>query len=300
MSITLTHTDTEGTMAGGTSKGDGTAPILKAAGFRWSSVGWIIRGSRWHAPRINLHTLADQLRAAGFKVDVAVDLTPAPAAEKAAAQDEASARRVDGLTAKAARVGAQADALYEKAHQMADAIPFGQPILTDHYSAPADRRYRDRIHNTFGKSFALHNEAQVAAGRAQAAEAHAELRGDPRLAQRRITRNEAELRKWERSAAATDRATHPVWFGRADAEMARLTDQITYDRQQIAAAEAAGLKLWGREDFAKGDMVKVRYGGVSVVKVVRVNAKSVSVHIDGRSWTDTIPYADVLGKVTAP
>ena len=42
---------------------------------------------------------------------------------------------------------------------MASAIPFGQPILVGHHSEGRDRRYRDRIHNTFGKAFATMDKA---------------------------------------------------------------------------------------------------------------------------------------------
>ena len=42
---------------------------------------------------------------------------------------------------------------------MADVIPFGQPILVGHHSEGRDRRYRERIHNTFGKAFATMDKA---------------------------------------------------------------------------------------------------------------------------------------------
>lgn len=42
---------------------------------------------------------------------------------------------------------------------MAETIPFGQPILVGHHSEGRDRRYRERIHNTFGKAFATMDKA---------------------------------------------------------------------------------------------------------------------------------------------
>ena len=53
----------------------------------------------------------------------------------------------------------EAERLHEHAHQMADVIPFGQPILVGHHSEGRDRRYRERIHNTFGKAFATMDKA---------------------------------------------------------------------------------------------------------------------------------------------
>ena len=54
---------------------------------------------------------------------------------------------------KAEQLKEEAERLHDQAHKMAEAIPFGQPILVGHHSEKRDRRYRERIHNTFGKSF---------------------------------------------------------------------------------------------------------------------------------------------------
>lgn len=60
---------------------------------------------------------------------------------------------------KAEQLRAEAKRLHQRAHEMADVIPFGQPILVGHYSEGRDRRYRERIHNTFGKAFATMDKA---------------------------------------------------------------------------------------------------------------------------------------------
>ena len=60
---------------------------------------------------------------------------------------------------KASRLRDEAHRLHDQAHEMASAIPFGQPILVGHHSEGWDRRYRDRIHNTFGKAFATMDKA---------------------------------------------------------------------------------------------------------------------------------------------
>lgn len=61
---------------------------------------------------------------------------------------------------KADQLRAEAERLHVQAHQMAEVIPFGQPILVGHYSEGRDRRYRERIHNTFGKAFATLDKAE--------------------------------------------------------------------------------------------------------------------------------------------
>ncbi|WP_232431335.1 DUF3560 domain-containing protein [Cupriavidus sp. UYPR2.512] len=51
---------------------------------------------------------------------------------------------------------------------MASVIPFGQPILTGHHSEGRDRRYRARVHATFGRAFELHDTANALDRRAEA------------------------------------------------------------------------------------------------------------------------------------
>lgn len=67
---------------------------------------------------------------------------------------------------KAEQLRTQAERLHEYAYQMADVIPFGQPILVGHHSEGRDRRYRERIHNTFGKAFATSDKADYYAQKA--------------------------------------------------------------------------------------------------------------------------------------
>lgn len=96
-------------------------------------------------------------------IDAPEDKTPVIPAESAEADQELEERRqhyANKLAAKQERYESlstnaqtKGHALHSKAHQMAEAIPFGQPILIGHHSEKRDRRYRDRIHSTFGKAF---------------------------------------------------------------------------------------------------------------------------------------------------
>jgi Domain of unknown function (DUF3560) len=78
------------------------------------------------------------------------------------------ARRRERLLARAQRMTAESSAAYKHAQAMASAIPFGQPILVGHHSERRDRRYRERIHRTYGKAFALSDAAESAERRAAA------------------------------------------------------------------------------------------------------------------------------------
>lgn len=59
--------------------------------------------------------------------------------------------------AEKARAGSQAS--HARAHRMADAIPFGQPILVGHHSEKRDRNYRAKIQLTFEGAFKLQDKA---------------------------------------------------------------------------------------------------------------------------------------------
>lgn len=75
--LTLRHTATEGTLCEGTSKGDGSAAVLRAQGFRWGGrhlAAWYIRGTAGHPPAMpRIERTAEALRAAGFEVAVDLD-----------------------------------------------------------------------------------------------------------------------------------------------------------------------------------------------------------------------------------
>lgn len=84
--------------------------------------------------------------------------------------EERRAARIERFKELAGKAAAEAEGLQNKARRMADCIPFGQPILVGHHSEHRDRRFRDRIHNTFGKAFDTHKKAEYYAQRARSAE----------------------------------------------------------------------------------------------------------------------------------
>ena len=61
---------------------------------------------------------------------------------------------------------------------MASVIPFGQPILVGHHSEGSDRRYRNRIHNTFKKGYDLQDEAERMEERLEAKEGNNSISSD--------------------------------------------------------------------------------------------------------------------------
>lgn len=74
--------------------------------------------------------------------------------------EQKQAERKAKLEARATQAENQAAVTYDRARQMGEAIPFGQPILIGHHSEGRDRNYRQKIHNTFGKAFDLQKKAE--------------------------------------------------------------------------------------------------------------------------------------------
>ena len=99
--LVITHTHAEGTLIDGTSKGDGTAEVLKANRWRWGrSIGaWFIPRSRDNRPdRYRVDTTAKALREAGFDVDLDLDETVRSTAEVEADKIARTEGRAEALS----------------------------------------------------------------------------------------------------------------------------------------------------------------------------------------------------------
>jgi hypothetical protein len=72
------------------------------------------------------------------------------------------------LEARADRLRREGEGRIARADKMAEAIPFGQPILVGHYSEKGDRAYRGRIRGNFEKGFEALKAAKDVAARAAA------------------------------------------------------------------------------------------------------------------------------------
>ena len=317
--FTITHTHEAGTMIDGTTRGDGSAEILKAAGWRWSrNLGaWYIPQSRDRLSSWRIDRAALELRTAGFEVEVQVDDTYRSTADVEAGKIERQADRVDALEAKAGKADAAADALFDRAHQMGAAIPFGQPVM-----GARDRAYRDRMHALDDRAHVAYGEAADAAAKATAASHTTAGRYSVVTVANRIAKIETEIRAINRILAGTNnvlktalsdagaalavertggclddfRPAFGVRLERYTAELADQTDQLNYwtdvRAEQIATGKASN---FSKATVSKGDAVLIRG---QWRRVVRANAKTVSVET-GYSWTDTAPYAEIKQLKTA-
>lgn len=74
--------------------------------------------------------------------------------------------RIEHAENMASKKEAESTQLYLRSREMANAIPMGQPILIGHHSERQDRNYRERIHDTMGRSVAASNKAAYYADKA--------------------------------------------------------------------------------------------------------------------------------------
>lgn len=313
--LTITHTSAEGTLIEGTARGDGSAEVLKAAGWRWFRyLGcWGVPHSRDRAPRLfAIEDVAEQLRAAGFAVAVDVDAAPRDQAVAEADRAERMEARADALAAKAERRGAESESRRAAAHRILDIIPLGQPILIGHHSERRHRRDLDRVDGHMRAAIEAGREAEGAAQRAETARQHMDRREHPVTVANRILKLEADERRILRDLAGRLAVTYPdkiedaeghvTSWGRPAGKLVKPTADYLAQLQADLAHARAHLQHWRAvrdEQLAEGhapgwgpDTVKV--GDVAYVwhawrEVRRVNPATVSVD-SGYSWVDRIPY----------
>lgn len=113
-------------------------------------------------PETDNHQDTPTEQAVCLLMEEAEELGPFVFQDYATRQDD---RRL-GFEMRAEKASKESIATYNRAKSMASVIPFGQPILVGHHSERRDRNYRAKIHNTYGKAFALDDKAQYYQGRA--------------------------------------------------------------------------------------------------------------------------------------
>lgn len=302
--IEITHSAAEGSLARGTAKGDGSAPILKANGWRWSGsiAAWYQPQSRDREPRIQVleHT-RDQLAGAGLEAQLEIDFARRSTDDVERDREERAGYRADRLGKRAetaARVSEEADA---RSRQISAGIPFGQPILVGHHSESRHRRDLERIDRATRVAIDADQVARENERRAQLAASESARRRDPLQVARRIANLEREERKLRRSIDGYTNTLGDIfkpaagtYRDRLERELQTATDQLAYWRRvRHAQVDAGQATDYSQETIAKGDGVQYRGRWY---EVVRANPKSVSVRSQvGGSWTDTLPYAELTG-----
>lgn len=308
--LTITHNREAGTLIEGTQRGDGTAEILKAKGWRWGrSIGaWYVPQSRdrnlktWITGRTQ-----KALEAAGHEVALEADDTARPVAEVEADRAARQEARAEALAQKAQRKAARAADAQHAADAAAARLPEGgEPIKVGHHSETRHRNAIDRAWNAQGRAIRADEDATEAQRRANAATNTTAHRYSPATVAGRIDCLEAEGRKLARQldGYTADRGTPyaeaiPAATGRRreaiQADATENADALAYWRgvraQQLAAGEAAD---YSRETIHAGDRIKV---GGTWWTVARANAKTCTLYFDAERKI-TSSYRAPYGKIT--
>lgn len=111
--------------------------------------------------------------------------------------------RYERLLAAADKAERESTGLLDRAHAMADVIPFGQPILVGHHSERRDRNYRAKIESKYRRGYELSKQADELRHRAEACAANrAIFSDDPQAAERLEDRIARLEQRQERMKAA--------------------------------------------------------------------------------------------------
>ncbi|WP_431838592.1 DUF3560 domain-containing protein [Cellulomonas sp. Y8] len=294
MTLTLTHSPEDGTLIEGTTKGDGTSDVLRAHGWRWSrNLGaWYVPRSRDTRPnRALIDSTLTQLQDAGHDVEVQIDERIRAATDVETSQLDRMKARADALISKAEKAHARAAAAAQRSDRADQAVPpGGQPILVGHHSEAGHRRAIGRARNALSASVAADAAAAEADRRADTAAAAKAHRYNPVTVANRIARLSAELRRLQRDIARHQDDARPARM-QLEEQAAVLEQEVEMWSQVRAEQIAAGeTRDYGRHNVTAGDRVQIRGHWY---RVVRANAKTVTVPSSLGDWTDTAPWAHV-------
>lgn len=156
------------------------------------------------------------------------------------AKQEARKARLEDRAAKAR---AEGESTYQRARSMGQSIPFGQPILIGHHSETRDRNFRERIHNTYGKAFALQDKAAHYESKAASVGTGGISSDDPEA----IAKLRAELEGVEQSQERMKAANKAIRAHKTPEDQAAALVALGFTEAQ--AAEAVKPDFCGRVGF---------------------------------------------------
>ncbi|WP_247455405.1 DUF3560 domain-containing protein [Bradyrhizobium sp. 174] len=185
---------------------DETYARVKAAGFKW-------------APRQELFVKPTWSPGAE---DLLIELCGEIGDEDTSLVDRAE-RRADRFEDYSEKRMADAERARKAVSEIADNIPFGQPILVGHHSEKHARRDKEKIDAGMRKAVQMWRTSQYWTARTTGAIQHAKYKELPAVRHRRIKGIEADRRKVEKETADAQRQLK-AWLvvaGITDAEKQR-------------------------------------------------------------------------------
>ena len=103
--------------------------------------------------------------------------------------------RIDRYRERAEKARQESSDLSQQAHNMASAIPFGQPLMPGHHSYQRDLRYREKIGKKQEQSYAASKKADYYEEKARAAENNHAISSDDPDAIAKLTEKLEKLQK---------------------------------------------------------------------------------------------------------
>ena len=317
MSLIIAHSAAEGTLVWGTSRGDGSAEILKTQQWRWGrDLGaWFLPRTRDQRPnRARIERTAQVLREAGFTVELDIDDRTRSVAAVEADRIVRQQQRTNHLQEQADRAAVAADGAWIAADVAAGKLPpMGEPIKIGHHSEQRHRRAAERAQAALTSALDAHHQAEEAQCRAETATHTTGARYNPTTVANRIDTLEADARALQRHIDGQTHTHHrhpgtgqaigdtaaPATGSRREQltdQLAQINDQLAYWRQvradQIATGEATH---HSRSTINPGDLVEVNRRWY---RVIRANPKTVSVATN--TGRHTTPYSHITDHQPNP
>lgn len=293
--LVITHEPGEGTMIHGTSRGDGTAAILKKNGWKWSRNlrAWYIPNSRDNRPNMRkINTTSRDLMAEGHN-SIGHDITNEleDALTRRAGKAQRLSDRADALEAKAERMDAKAEQAWQRHEELSRQLPpDGEPIKVGHHSESRHRRAIEKAWDSLGRSVQANKEAQEVHRRAGIARANALNRDkSPEYLRNRIEERKAAMRAAERDLMGTHTNGRPPVTGEAR-EIALenyfdAIDEMDALRALLQEVDPNALTetLENTDGIEVGDTVKI---GKERGTVLKVTPKTVTIRYRDK-WSNT-------------
>jgi len=236
---------------------------VKAAGFRW-------------APKQNLF-FATWPAAEDVCLEFAGDIGD----EDKTLTDRAE-ERADRFETYSENRLAEAESVKQSVDRIADAIPFGQPILVGHHSERRARKDAARIQNGMAKAVKLWETSEYWQSRAAGAVRHAKYKELPNVRARRIKTLEADLRKQQRNKAEAEEWLR-LW-NTPDLTLAKARQIANFCWLRVVKPTAESPGGWTAYDVLKDDAE--RYAKCPAYTVEQVQA------VAREAYPKSIAYRD--------
>jgi hypothetical protein len=217
------------------------------------------------------------------------------------------AAKAEHASNMAAKHEEKSNEAYERSSKIADAIPFGQPILVGHHSEAHHRADLARIDNAMKKSV---EENKIAESYQERAERYGrKATGEnPATVYNRIKKLEADKRRMERELAAGETKEGTLYYSGSisPARKAEIQRWITHYDQRLTVErenyKASGGIATDSLALKAGDIVKTRFGPGVIASVSEKTARVKIGHggiYEDKSGNSLLAKSDILGLIKA-